>query len=216
MRHEQLLRHRDRAGARAARPRWSAAARERGVHLRLVDDDHGRRLHVRDHLARAPVGGAGGLRCRRRSTSTTSTRGSATSCRRSCVRATEFLTHEVFNTHRSETSMLRYLRRLSARDYALDRGMIPLGSCTMKLNATTEMEPISLPGFADLHPFAPAEDAAGYTRPDRASSRPGWPRSPATTGSRSSRTPARRASSPGCWRSAPTTSPTATRPATSA
>ena len=58
--------------------------------------------------------------------------------------------------------MLRYLARLSGRDYALDRGMIPLGSCTMKLNATTEMEPISLPGFADLHPFAPAEDAAGY------------------------------------------------------
>ncbi len=80
------------------------------------------------------------------------------------VRRSDFLTHEVFNTHRSETSMLRYLRRLSARDYALDRGMIPLGSCTMKLNATSEMEPISLPGFADLHPFAPAEDAAGYRR----------------------------------------------------
>ena len=63
--------------------------------------------------------------------------------------------------------MLRYLRRLSARDYALDRGMIPLGSCTMKLNATTEMEPVSLPGFADLHPFAPAEDAAGYRRAGR-------------------------------------------------
>ena len=80
------------------------------------------------------------------------------------VRESEFLTHEVFNTHRSETSMLRYLRRLSARDYALDRGMIPLGSCTMKLNATTEMEPISLPGFANLHPFAPADDAVGYQR----------------------------------------------------
>ncbi|RNL79306.1 aminomethyl-transferring glycine dehydrogenase [Nocardioides marmorisolisilvae] len=80
------------------------------------------------------------------------------------VRTTEYLTHEVFNTHRSETSMLRYLRRLSARDYALDRGMIPLGSCTMKLNATSEMEPISLPGFADLHPFAPAADAGGYAR----------------------------------------------------
>ena len=77
-------------------------------------------------------------------------------------RTTEFLTHEVFSSHHSETAMLRYLRRLSARDYALDRGMIPLGSCTMKLNATTEMEPISLPGFADLHPFAAAEDAAGY------------------------------------------------------
>jgi len=78
------------------------------------------------------------------------------------LRASAFLEHPVFNTHRSETSMLRYLRRLSARDYALDRGMIPLGSCTMKLNATTEMEPISLPGFADLHPFAPAADAEGY------------------------------------------------------
>src|SRR5688500_1871162 len=59
--------------------------------------------------------------------------------------------------------MLRYLRRLADRDFALDRGMIPLGWCTMKLNATTEMEPVSLPGFADLHPFAPADDARGYT-----------------------------------------------------
>ncbi len=85
-------------------------------------------------------------------------------CRPSWSRETEFLTHEVFNSHHSETQMLRYLRRLSGRDYALDRGMIPLGSCTMKLNATTEMEPVSLPGFADLHPFAPAKDAAGYTQ----------------------------------------------------
>ncbi|HET7387037.1 MAG TPA: aminomethyl-transferring glycine dehydrogenase [Nocardioidaceae bacterium] len=77
-------------------------------------------------------------------------------------RETPYLTHEVFNSHRSETAMLRYLRRLSARDYALDRGMIPLGSCTMKLNATTEMEPIGLPGFADVHPFAPFEDSRGY------------------------------------------------------
>ena len=79
-------------------------------------------------------------------------------------RTTPYLTHEVFSTHHSETAMLRYLRRLSARDFALDRGMIPLGSCTMKLNATTEMEPVSLPGFADLHPFAPAEDAVGYRK----------------------------------------------------
>ncbi len=79
-------------------------------------------------------------------------------------RTSEYLTHEVFSSHHSETAMLRYLRKLSGRDYALDRGMIPLGSCTMKLNATTEMEPVSLPGFADLHPFAPAEDAAGYRR----------------------------------------------------
>ncbi|MEX0429138.1 aminomethyl-transferring glycine dehydrogenase [Nocardioides sp. DS6] len=82
----------------------------------------------------------------------------------SLVRSTEFLTHEVFNSHHSETQMLRYLHQLAARDYALDKGMIPLGSCTMKLNATTEMEPISLPGFADLHPFVPAEDAVGYAR----------------------------------------------------
>ncbi len=80
------------------------------------------------------------------------------------ARTTSYLTHPVFSSHRNETSMLRYLRRLSARDFALDRGMIPLGSCTMKLNATNEMEPIGLPGFADLHPFAPAEDAAGYRR----------------------------------------------------
>lgn len=80
------------------------------------------------------------------------------------ARQTAFLTHEVFHTHRSETQMLRYLAKLSGRDYALDKGMIPLGSCTMKLNATTEMEPISLPGFADLHPFVPAADAQGYHR----------------------------------------------------
>ncbi|NPC96460.1 aminomethyl-transferring glycine dehydrogenase [Nocardioides sp. zg-DK7169] len=80
------------------------------------------------------------------------------------ARTTAYLTHPVFSAHRSETQMLRYLRRLSARDYALDRGMIPLGSCTMKLNATTEMEPVSLPGFADLHPFVPVEDAEGYHR----------------------------------------------------
>jgi glycine dehydrogenase len=78
-------------------------------------------------------------------------------------RSSEYLTHPVFHSHHSETAMLRYLRRLADRDYALDRGMIPLGSCTMKLNATAEMEPISWPEFADVHPFAPAAQAAGYT-----------------------------------------------------
>jgi glycine dehydrogenase len=76
-------------------------------------------------------------------------------------RSSAYLTHPVFNSHHNETSMLRYLRRLSDADYALDRGMIPLGSCTMKLNATTEMEAITWPQFAGLHPFAPAEHAAG-------------------------------------------------------
>ncbi|MFD6695166.1 aminomethyl-transferring glycine dehydrogenase [Micromonospora aurantiaca (nom. illeg.)] len=78
------------------------------------------------------------------------------------ARTSDFLTHPVFHSHHSETAMLRYLRRLADFDYALDRGMIPLGSCTMKLNATTEMEPITWPEFAHLHPFAPDEQTAGY------------------------------------------------------
>jgi glycine dehydrogenase len=77
------------------------------------------------------------------------------------VRESAYLTHPVFHQHHSETAMLRYLRKLSDRDYALDRGMIPLGSCTMKLNATTEMEPVSWPEFANLHPFAPASQTEG-------------------------------------------------------
>ncbi len=77
------------------------------------------------------------------------------------LRESEYLTHPVFHTHRSETALLRWLRRLADADLALDRTMIPLGSCTMKLNAAAEMEPISWPGFADLHPFAPDADTAG-------------------------------------------------------
>jgi glycine dehydrogenase len=77
-------------------------------------------------------------------------------------RTSEYLTHPRFHQHRSETEMLRYLRRLADRDVALDRAMIPLGSCTMKLNATTEMEPVTWPGFAAIHPFAPADQVAGY------------------------------------------------------
>ncbi|GAA4538370.1 aminomethyl-transferring glycine dehydrogenase [Pseudonocardia xishanensis] len=76
-------------------------------------------------------------------------------------RESEFLTHPTFHEHRSETALMRWLRRLADADLALDRTMIPLGSCTMKLNATAEMEPITWPEFADLHPFAPAADAAG-------------------------------------------------------
>ncbi|MCG5471265.1 aminomethyl-transferring glycine dehydrogenase [Micromonospora sp. LAH09] len=78
------------------------------------------------------------------------------------ARGSDFLTHPVFRSHHSETAMLRYLRRLSDFDYALDRGMIPLGSCTMKLNATTEMEPVSWAEFAHIHPFAPDAQTAGY------------------------------------------------------
>ena len=77
-------------------------------------------------------------------------------------RTSSFLTHPVFNTHHSETGMLRYIRRLSDKDLALDRSMIPLGSCTMKLNATSEMIPITWPEFAAIHPFAPREQQQGY------------------------------------------------------
>ena len=78
------------------------------------------------------------------------------------LRTSEYLQHPVFHAHRSETAMLRFLRELSDKDLALDRTMIPLGSCTMKLNAAAEMEPISWPGFAGIHPYAPSEQTAGY------------------------------------------------------
>ncbi|WP_042542196.1 MULTISPECIES: aminomethyl-transferring glycine dehydrogenase [Microbacterium] len=78
------------------------------------------------------------------------------------LRQDDYLTHPVFHAHRSETAMMRYLKSLADRDYALDRGMIPLGSCTMKLNAATEMASITWPEFAGIHPFAPASDVEGY------------------------------------------------------
>ena len=139
-----------------------ASARDQGVHLRLVDEntvgistsETTRREHV-DAVLRA-FGVDRGVDLDALDAQV------GDSLPEELLRRTGFLTHPVFSEHRSETSLLRYLRRLSARDYALDRGMIPLGSCTMKLNATTEMEPISLPGFADLHPFAPVEDCGGY------------------------------------------------------
>ncbi len=77
----------------------------------------------------------------------------------------------MFNQHHAEHEMLRYLKRLEDKDIALNRSMIPLGSCTMKLNASAEMIPITLPGFTDIHPFAPADQTAGLRRTDRA----GWP-----------------------------------------
>ncbi|MEC5212646.1 glycine dehydrogenase [Polaromonas sp. CG_9.5] len=82
-------------------------------------------------------------------------------------RTSDFLTHPVFNTHHSETSMLRYIRKLSDKDLALDRSMIPLGSCTMKLNATSEMIPITWPEFANIHPFAPHDQLLGYAELDQ-------------------------------------------------
>ncbi|MDB5416030.1 MAG: hypothetical protein JWR10_4365, partial [Rubritepida sp.] len=78
------------------------------------------------------------------------------------ARATPFLEADVFNAHHAEHSMLRYMKRLEDKDVALNRSMIPLGSCTMKLNATAEMIPVTFPGFADIHPFAPVDQARGY------------------------------------------------------
>ncbi|NYE38101.1 glycine dehydrogenase [Nocardioides cavernae] len=132
-----------------------AAARQVGLHLRLIDEDH---VGLSTSERTSPSTVAAVLRA----FGVTAVDDAASGLPEGLRRSTDFLTHEVFNSHHSETQMLRYLHRLSARDYALDRGMIPLGSCTMKLNATTEMEPVSLPGFADLHPFAPAQDATGY------------------------------------------------------
>src|SRR5881394_2617746 len=80
----------------------------------------------------------------------------------SAIRTSEYLTHPIFNTHDTETEMLRYLKKLESRDLSLTTSMIPLGSCTMKLNATAEMFPISWPEISKLHPFVPAEQAAGY------------------------------------------------------
>jgi len=82
----------------------------------------------------------------------------------SAIRNSQFLTHPIFNTHDTETEMLRYLKKLESRDLSLTTSMIPLGSCTMKLNATAEMLPISWPEISKLHPFAPAEQATGYKK----------------------------------------------------
>ncbi|MFD8821768.1 aminomethyl-transferring glycine dehydrogenase [Streptomyces sp. NPDC059605] len=135
-------------------------ARERGVNLRLVDADLVSlacdETTTREQIAAvwAAFGVDGDIEALDAS--------AADALPEGLLRTDEILTHPVFHQHRSETAMLRYLRRLADRDYALDRGMIPLGSCTMKLNATTEMESITWPEFGALHPFAPAEQAQGF------------------------------------------------------
>ncbi|WET82832.1 aminomethyl-transferring glycine dehydrogenase [Amycolatopsis sp. QT-25] len=137
-----------------------AIARELGVNLRLVDADHVAiacdETTTRDHLCL--VWKAFGVAVSDVDSLDADT---ADGFPPDLRRTSAYLAHPVFHTHRSETALLRYLRALSDKDVALDRSMIPLGSCTMKLNATAEMEPITWPEFAGLHPFAPAEDAAG-------------------------------------------------------
>jgi glycine dehydrogenase len=134
-----------------------AAALERRVNVRRVDAD---RVAVAfdettttDHLD--AVLGALGIETR-------SPAAAVDAIPTALVRTSPYLVHPVFRAYHSETAMLRYLKYLSDRDIALDRSMIPLGSCTMKLNATTEMAPISWPEFASIHPFAPVDQAAGY------------------------------------------------------
>ena len=138
-----------------------AAALAEGVNIRRIDADHvgvscdeTTSLHHLDLVARAlGVTGTDWVQTEA---------GIVDPIPDGLVRDEPFCSHPVFHQHRSETAMLRYLRRLSDRDLALDRSMIPLGSCTMKLNATTEMEPITWPAFAKIHPFVPLDQAAGY------------------------------------------------------
>ena len=133
------------------------AAYEAGYLLRRVDADHVSLAcdeTTTDRDVQAVVGALTGRRNRFAAVD-------GTAIPDDLRRTSEYLTHPVFSTHQSETAMLRYLKRLADKDYALDRGMIPLGSCTMKLNATAEMEAVTWPEFADLHPFAPPADTEG-------------------------------------------------------
>jgi glycine dehydrogenase len=146
-----------------------ARAAADGVDLRLVDadtvgistDETTTRSHL-DVVVRAFGGGGGGGTGAQDWEALDATTPDALPAE--LLRSSSYLTAPVFSAHRSETALLRYLRRLSDKDLALDRTMIPLGSCTMKLNATTEMEPVTWPEFASLHPFTPAGNAAGYRR----------------------------------------------------
>ncbi|MGM7776651.1 aminomethyl-transferring glycine dehydrogenase [Arthrobacter sp. KNU-44] len=133
-----------------------AAAEARGINLRIIDADtvgvSVDETTTSEVLSAVAVAfGAGPLKT-----------ASGFELPEAVVRSSDFLQHPVFNTHRSETQLLRYIRKLSDRDLALDRTMIPLGSCTMKLNATAEMEAISWPEFASIHPFAPDSQTEGW------------------------------------------------------
>ncbi|MDT5099712.1 MAG: glycine dehydrogenase [Mycobacterium sp.] len=140
-------------------------AKSRGVNVWMVDEDH---ISVSCDEATTPEHVDGVLAAFGAATAVTSTktaaRGTDFAGRDIATRTSEFLTHPAFTRYRTETEMMRYLRSLADKDIALDRSMIPLGSCTMKLNAAAEMEPISWPEFARQHPFAPTSDAPGLRK----------------------------------------------------
>nr|WP_084106345.1 aminomethyl-transferring glycine dehydrogenase [Demequina sp. NBRC 110056] len=146
-----------------------ARAAANGINLRRVDDDHVAMacdevtsLDILDVLVESVTA------VKRHSVYTAP----RVAIPRSQRRTSDYLTHPIFSMYRSETSLMRYMRRLADRDLALDRTMIPLGSCTMKLNAAVEMAPISWPGFARIHPFAPSDQTAGYR--DMVAQLEGW------------------------------------------
>ena len=155
-----------------------------GFNLRHVDGATHRHLARRDHDRGRRRGAAGASFAGAASRAVVADRrcrGARPAARAARAHDRHFLTHPVFNRHHSETEMLRYLRALADKDLALDRTMIPLGSCTMKLNATTEMIPVTWPEFADLHPFAPADQAPGYRELVERARALARARSPATT-----------------------------------
>ena len=171
--HDERLRHargRDRRADRCVvrcrgDGRHEPAPRERGNAFHHARRNHDARRHQGAVVRVRARQAAAGLRALRG--------GHRERCLPAALLRTQRLSsrHPVFNSHHSETEMLRYMRSLSDKDLALDRSMIPLGSCTMKLNATSEMIPVTWPEFANIHPFAPADQLQGYALLDRATVR---------------------------------------------
>ena len=137
------------------------AAREQGINLRVIDDES-LGISLDECTSREDVQALWSLFSDEAVDFAEAEAEASAGIDEALLRDDEILDHEVFNTYHSETELLRYMRKLADMDIALDRAMIPLGSCTMKLNATSEMLPVTWPEFAGIHPFAPAEQTAGY------------------------------------------------------